>query len=108
MLKAEEKELIAFASIIVLAALIFSFVLFGIAGARVVLGIVLVSLPFYLILNSFKLAEGDKTVFSILLGLTLFSSFVYILGRLISFRISIIIIFILLLLIAFVLRRYKF
>ena len=107
MLKTEEKEIIAFASIIVLAALIFSFVLFGLTGARVVIGIALVSLPFYLILNNFELAEGEKTVFSILLGLTLFSSIVYIFGFLTSFRISMSITFLVLIIISLLIRKFK-
>ncbi len=67
--------------------------LFGITGIRIVIGVIFVSLPFYLILNNFQLAEDEKSVFSVLLGLTIFPSLVYILGLLISFRIAIIIVF---------------
>lgn len=88
-----EKGFLAFVLVLAAAIALFSFVLFGMAGARVVFGIVFVSVPFYLILNSFGLAEGEKVVFSALLGLAIFPSMAYILGFLISFRISIIIVF---------------
>ena len=85
----EFKEFIIFFSIVLLIALVFLFILFGMTGARVVLGIILISLPFYLILDRFVIEEGEKYVFSILLGLTLFPSLVYLLGLVISFRIAI-------------------
>ena len=103
----ELKGLIAFQLITIFTVLIFSFVFFGITGIRVVLGIIFVSLPFYLILNNFELAEGEKHIFSILLGLTIFPSLTYLFGLVISFRASIIVTFILLIIIAFVLRKYK-
>ena len=103
----ELKELILFSSIALPAILIFSFVLFGITGMRVVLGIVFVSLPFYFILNNFELSQAEKFVFSILLGLTIFPSLAYIFGLLISFRIAILLAFIIFLAVAFVLTKYK-
>ena len=107
MLNNEQKELLVFLLITILIALIFSFVLFGLTGIRVVLGILFISLPFYLILNNFELTEGEKSVFSILFGLTLFSALVYILGLVISFRIAIIITFIVLIIVAFLIRKFK-
>ena len=80
------KENALFHLLVLLVILIFSFVLFGLTGVRVVFGIVLVSLPFYLLLALFNLSEGEKAVFSILMGLTIFSSLVYLLGLFISFR----------------------
>ena len=53
------------------------------------LGIIFASIPFYLLLNISKLGEGEKFVFSILLGLTMFPSLVYILGLIISFKLAI-------------------
>lgn len=100
-------EFIVFLSILLLVALIFSFALFGITGIRIVFGIVLVSLPFYLMFNSFKFPEGEKFVFSVLMGLTIFPSLVYLLGLVISFRISIITVFITLIGISFALRKYS-
>ena len=85
----EFREFIIFFSIVLLIALVFLFILFGMAGARVVLGIIFVSLPFYLMLNRFEIEEGEKYVFSIFLGLTIFPSSVYLLGLVMSFRIAI-------------------
>ena len=90
-----------------LVILIFSYALFGMAGLRVALGIVFVSLPFYFILNNFNLEDGEKFIFSLVLGITIFPSLVYALGFLISFKISIVIVFILLLIIAFVVSKFK-
>lgn len=90
----ELKELIAFLSVILLTSLIFSFALFGIRGARVVLGVIFISMPFYLILNNFQLDKGEKFVFSILLGLTIFPSLAYLLGLFVPFRIAIAVVFV--------------
>ena len=87
--------------------LIFSFVLFGITGIRVVLGIMLISLPFYLILNNFEFAEEEKLVFSILLGLTILPSLAYLLGFLMPFKIAIAAAFALFITIWLILRKYK-
>lgn len=96
-----------FLSITIFIIMIFSFVLFGTAGIRVVLGIVFVSLPFYLILSNFELDEGEKYIFSILLGLTIFPSLVYLFGLVIPFRISIIASFIIFAVIAIILWSRK-
>ena len=96
-----------FLLIIALSVLVFSFVLFGTTGIRVVLGIILVSLPFYLILNNFQIEQSEKFVFSVLLGLTLFPSLVYIFGLVVSFRIGIAAAFVLFLVLAIFLWRKK-
>ena len=88
------KELAAFLSAVLLIMLAFSFVLFGVAGIRVVLGLIFISAPFYFILNNFELNEGEKSVFSILLGLTIFPSLVYLFGLVVSFTLGILISFI--------------
>ena len=96
-----------FLLIIALSVLVFSFVLFGTTGIRVVLGIIFVSLPFYLILNNFQIEQSEKFVFSVLLGLTLFPSLVYIFGLVVSFKIGIVAAFVLFLLLAIFLWRKK-
>lgn len=106
-IKNDTKELIIFALILLLAATIFSYVLFGTTGVRIVAGIIFMSLPFYIFFNNFELGEGEKFVFSILLGLTLFPSLVYILGLVISFRVGIAVAFIVFIGIAIILNRYK-
>lgn len=94
-------------SLALAVVLVFSFFFFGITGLRVVLGIALVSIPFYLINDCFQLSYGEKFVFSIIMGTTIFPSIVYILGLFISFRISILVTFLALLLMAMVLRKFK-
>lgn len=103
----EKKEFAIFAAICALVIIIFGAVLFGTAGARIALGIIFLALPFYLILDNFELSQGEKAVFSLLMGLTLFSSVVYLFGLLISFRISIILTFILLTIIYIFIRKFK-
>lgn len=100
-------ELYVFLLIVILLLMIFSYALFGLAGARVVLGIIFMSLPFYILLNSFELTEGEKFIFSILMGLALFPSLVYLLGLVISFRIAIIVAFLVFIVVGFVVRKYK-
>jgi hypothetical protein len=106
-LNKEFAELAVFSSIMLLIALVFSYILFGITGIRVALGIIFISLPFYLVLNNFGLAEGEKLVFSILLGLTIFPSLAYFLGLVVPFRIAIASVFVLLIAIWLLLRKYK-
>ena len=100
------KELITLLSVILLVILIFSFVLFGVTGVRVVLGLIFISVPFYFILNNFELNYGEKSVFSILLGLTIFPSLVYLFGLVVSFRLGILITFIAFICIA-IASKYK-
>jgi len=93
----EFRQLSVFVSVVLIIVLGFSYLMFGVAGVRVVLGIIFISLPFYLILNKFELTDGEKFVFSILLGLTIFPSIVYLVGLVISFRLAIAITFVILL-----------
>ncbi|MEK6984009.1 MAG: hypothetical protein AABX33_05525 [Nanoarchaeota archaeon] len=101
------KDIYLFAFAIALLILIFFYVLFGITGAKVALGIIFISLPFYMLLSSFELNEGEKMIFSILMGLTLFSSVVYLLGLVIPFKIAIIVTFLLLISAAYLTGKYK-
>jgi len=101
----EIKQKIIFYSAMILTGLGFLYYFFGMTGARVGLGILFVSLPFYILLGAFSLSEGEVAVFSILAGFTLFSSVVYLLGLAISFRISILIAFAVLMGVAVVVRK---
>ena len=89
----ESKELAVFLAIIAVIIGIFSAFYFGLAGLRVFIGIIMASAPFYIFLNTFSLAEGEKFVLSLVLGITLFPSFAYLLGFFVSFRMSIAIVF---------------
>lgn len=101
------KELTIFLLIVLAIVLAFSFVLFGMAGIRVVLGLIFISAPFYFILNNFEFGYGEKFVFSALLGLTIFSSLTYILGLLVSFRIAIAVTFVIFIGTGVILTKYK-
>jgi len=103
----DSKELIVFLSIIATVISIFSFVLFGITGVRVFIGIIFMSLPFYLLLDNFKLTLGEKFVFSIILGITILPSLAFLLGFVISFRLAIWAVFIVLIIAAVVLKKFK-
>ncbi|MBI2658935.1 hypothetical protein HYX05_02415 [Candidatus Woesearchaeota archaeon] len=103
----EFKMFVVFLSLVFSTIIVFSFVLFGITGLRIIFGLIFISLPFYIMLSKFEISESEKLIFAILLGLTIFPSLVYILGLLISFRIAIILTFLALMLMAFALKKYK-
>ena len=103
----DSKELIVFLSIIAVVIAIFSFALFGITGVRVFIGIIFMSLPFYLLLDNFKITPGEKFVFSIILGITILPSLAFLLGFVISFRLAILAVFIVLVIAAVTLKKYK-
>ena len=106
-LKTEKRELLVFVSIMIAVIAIFSFLVFGLPGLKVFAGIIFISLPFYFILDNFDLDEGEKFVFSLLSGFSLFSALAYLLGLVIPFRISVITVFFALLLVAFLIRKFK-
>jgi len=106
-MKLPDKENIIFVGILVVVILIFFYYILGFSGAMSVLGIMLIFiLPTYLILNNFKLDNDEKIIFSFFIGVGIFPSIVYWLGTLISFRISIFMTFILLLLIGFFIKKF--
>lgn len=92
-----------------IVVILFFTILFGLTGAKLILGIsILLFLPIYLILNNFDLKPEEKIIFSIFLGLGIYSSFVYILGLLFnSIGIAVIVTFILLLIVAFLVRKFR-
>ena len=103
----EGRELIAYLLMGIVIVLAFSYFVFGITGARVMMGIGLITVPFYMILNNFSIDEGEKIVFSFLMGFTLFSSLAYLFGLVISFRLGILLAFIILAALAFLIRKFK-
>jgi len=71
-----------------------SLALFGFTGLRAALGMsVIMFFPFYLILSNFSLAPGEKIFFALFAGITLFPSLVYFLGFVMSFKLSIFLVF---------------
>ena len=96
------------AAIILILIALFSFIFLGFTGFKVIFGMLLVFfLPFYLILDNFNLSRGEKVVFSFFIGIGIFPAIVYWIGTLISFRISILVTFFLLIAIGFLLKKYK-
>jgi len=93
---------------LIVLILLFFLILFGITGVRTILGTLLFLIPCYLILNNFNLELDEKIIFSFFIGIGFFSTFVYWLGLIIgSLRISTVIVFFVLVLIGFLIKRLK-
>lgn len=101
------KDLAIFLSAAALIIALFSFALFGVTGIRIFLGIIMMWLPFYFILGNFEISQGERAVFSIIFGVTLFPSIAFLIGFLISFRMAIAVTFLLLVGAAFLISRLK-
>ena len=106
-IKIHDKGFIVFLLVCFITISIFLSAFFGIGGLRVFLGIILVSLPIYFMIDVFDLSAGEKFVLSFIFGITVFPSLVYALGLLISFRLSIFVVFVFLMALAFLVRKYK-
>jgi len=88
---------------------LFSFIFFGFTGFKVIIGFILLFfLPFYLILDNFKLEMGEKIIFSFFIGAIMFPALVYLLGRLMSVRISIWVSFVMFVLVGLLMRKFRF
>ena len=91
-------ENLGFIVIVIIVTLVFFYFILGFSGMMTSLGIMLLFiLPTYLMLNNFNLEQDEKIVFSFFIGVGIFPSITYWLGILISFRIAILITFLLLL-----------
>ena len=104
--KIEDKGILIGVGILII---LFSLLLFGITGLRVVAGVFLLFLlPFYLILDNFELSFIEKILFSFFIGLGIFPSIAYGVALLVnSIRAAIVITFVLLVGIGFGIRYYK-
>jgi len=93
---------------IIAAILLFSLALFGFSGLRTIGGvIVFFFVPFYLILDNFKIESGEKIVFAFFIGLGLFSAVVYYLGIFMSLRLAAGIVFVVLSGAGFLIKKIK-
>jgi len=91
----------------IIIALAFFFIL-GITGLMVALGFMIGYIfVFYLLLNNFELDMSEKIVFSFFISIGIFPSIVYLLGLMMSFRIAIAVTFILLIFIAYLIKKLK-
>jgi len=94
--------------IILVLIAIFSLSFLGFTGFKTIFGMLIVFfIPFYYILDSFKLQKSEKVIFAFFLGLGIFPAIAYWLGRIMSFRIAIILTFLLLILAGYVLNKKK-
>ena len=85
-----------------------SFAILGFTGLRTVLGIIIVIfLPFYLILDNLSIDQGEKVLFSFFISITVFPSLVYWLGFIVPFKMSIFVIFIALLVAAYIIKKFS-
>jgi len=101
-------ENIGFIGIVLVVILLFLFFILGFSGMMAGLGIILLFIiPMYLILDNFELRQDEKIVFSFFLGVGIFPALVYWPATIISFRLSILITFILLLLTAYLVRKFS-
>lgn len=107
-MKLPKVENIGFIGIIILIILIFLFLILGFSGLLTGLGIILLFIvPIYFILDNFDLQQDEKIVFSFFVGVGILPIFAYWLGLFISFRIAILISFIILIVTGFLIKKYK-
>ncbi len=100
-------ENLGFIGIMVAVIMIFFYLILGFSGMMAALGIILLLIvPVYLILDNLDLTQDEKIVFSFFIGAGIFPAIAYWLGMLISFRIAILITFILLLVVAYLIKKY--
>tara|TARA_Y100000310_G_scaffold269562_1_gene282857 strand:- start:88 stop:432 length:345 start_codon:yes stop_codon:yes gene_type:complete len=92
--------------IFIIAAL--AVITLGFTGVRALLGMIIVFIiPFYLILDTLPMNQEEKIILGFFLGLGLFPVLVYWLGTIISFKLSIVITFIVWMGIAYIIRKRK-
>lgn len=98
---------ITIAIILILIAL-FSFIFLGFIGFKVIFGMLIVFfLPFYLILDNFDLSKDEKIFFAFFIGVGAFPAIVYWMGVFISFRLAILVTFVLFILVGLIIRKFK-
>lgn len=94
--------------IILIAAMAFFYFILGLDGMISVLGIFLLFIvPMYLILDKFDLEEDEKLVYSFFIGVGILPSLAYWAGLFISFKVAILVSFIILIITGFLIRTHK-
>ncbi len=100
-------ENLGFIGIMIAVILVFFYFILGFSGMMAALGIILLFIvPFYLILDNFDLGQDEKIVFSFFIGVGIFPAITYWLGMLISFRIAILITFVILIVVGLLIRKF--
>jgi apolipoprotein N-acyltransferase len=106
-MKFPDKENIVFVGIVVAIIFVFFFYILGFSGAMSAIGIILIFIiPTYLILNNFELDNDEKIIFSFFIGVGVFPSLTYWLATFISFKVSILITFLIFLAAGFLVKRF--
>ena len=101
-------ENLGFIGIIVVVILVFFYFILGFSGMMAALGIILLFIvPFYLILDNFNLGQDEKIIFSFFIGVGIFPAIVYWLGMIISFRLAILITFVVLIVVGYLVRKVR-
>ena len=96
------KDDMVFTGILAAITLIFFYAILGFSGMMSIIGIALIFIaPTYLILNNFELDTDEKIIFSFFIGAGIFPSITYWLGTFMSFRLSILAAFIILIIIGY-------
>ena len=103
----EKKEFYTTSGIVFIALAIFLSVLFGFSGLKISIALLVIILPFFMLLDGFDIHQGEKAVFGTAMGVTVFPSLVYMLGLVISFKLSIFIVFIFVISSSFTIKKLK-
>ena len=106
-MKLPKVENLGFIGVMVVVILAFFYFILGFSGMMAVLGIILLFIvPIYFILDNFDLGQDEKLIFSFFIGVGIFPSLVYWPGLFISFRLSILISFVVLIVVGVLVRKY--
>ena len=102
------KENIVFLGILAAALALFFYLILGISGILSIFVIILIFIvPAYTILDNFNLEEDEKIIFSFFMSAGVFPIFSYWMGLVISFKLAIVITFILLTAVGISLGKFK-
>ena len=99
----------ALLAIVVAILLVIFFVFFQITGIRFIIGFLLMPLPFFLVLDKFKLDFDEKVIFSMFISLISFPLLVWYTNYFLvpSLRIAIFVVFFILIVIGILIRKFK-
>jgi len=106
-MKLPKIENLGFIGISTAVILLFFYLLLGFSAMTAILGIIILFIaPIYLVLDSFDLGQDEKLVFSFFLGAGIFPSIVYWMALFISFRVSILLTFVVLVAAGYAARKF--
>jgi hypothetical protein len=107
-MKLPKVENLGFIGIVVGVILALFYFILGFSGMMAILSIMLLFIvPIYFILDNFDLGQDEKIVFSFFIGVGIFPSLVYWPATIISFRLSILITFIVLVVVGMLVRKFR-